>query len=332
MISPRRRTFWFTVISGACLVLVLQLCAQTTAVTSTQPPGGNVLVKANNAPAAPVLKSPVEMFRQLLAMKPDQRERSLAGRSTADRKSILEKIQKYEDMKPGERDSTLSATEIHWYLEQLIENPAGNPASRLAAVPEAYRQIVGERLDAWTILPPPLQKKFMEHEKTREYFLGSSLPGNDGPAAGPTESIPPLPPPLAQFAELPPEERDEKVASFQRFIELPAADRRVILDSLPDTQRQQVERTLQALEQLPRDQRDQSLLSITKLAGMTEAQRLEFFKNVARWKALPPAEQDAWRDLVNRLPPMPPGLGPPMPPMPPPLPPLPEPLATNNTP
>ena len=71
-------------------------------------------------------------------------------------------------------------------------------------------------------------------------------------------------------------------------------------------------KTLQAFLRLPKSRRDECLQSFGKFASMTAEERQEFFKNAERWKELSPAERQAWRNLVNRFPPMPP-----MPPMPP---------------
>src|ERR1700690_2703490 len=61
--------------------------------------------------AAPLMKSPVELFRQLLAMKPAEREKFLAERPADKRVGLLQKIQEYEAMKPEERELSLGATE-----------------------------------------------------------------------------------------------------------------------------------------------------------------------------------------------------------------------------
>jgi len=58
--------------------------------------------------AAPLMKSPVELFRKLLAMKPVEREKFLADRPADKRAGLLDKIQEYEAMKPEERDRHLA--------------------------------------------------------------------------------------------------------------------------------------------------------------------------------------------------------------------------------
>ena len=104
--------------------------------------------------------------------------------------------------------------------------------------------------------------------------------------------------------------------AFQHFFDLSDGERRAVLQTLPDAQRQQVEKMMKFLEQLPREERAQGLNAIGKLVLMNGAEQREFFVNAARWKELSPAEREAWLKLVPRLPPIPPGAGLPRPPLP----------------
>jgi len=90
----------------------------------------------------PLAKSPVESFRELLAMKPGEREQYLATRPPAIRKRFLAKIQEYEAMSAEERELRLRATELRWYLLPLMQMPATNRTAQLAAIPEADRPMV----------------------------------------------------------------------------------------------------------------------------------------------------------------------------------------------
>ena len=84
-----------------------------------------------------------------MAMKPDEREHYLAGRPPEIRKRFLAKIQEYESMNPEERELRLRATQLRWYLLPLMQTPATNRVAQLAAIPEADRQLVSERLQQW---------------------------------------------------------------------------------------------------------------------------------------------------------------------------------------
>ena len=84
-----------------------------------------------------------------------------------------------------------------------------------------------------------------------------------------------------------------------------------------------MENTLQAFAKLPPGQRRICVASFHKFTEFTPAERAEFLRNADRWKLLTPQERDAWRKLVTRLPPAPPGLvqaqvlpWPPLPPQP----------------
>jgi len=280
---------------GVCPGFFTEAPAQTAAASAGQ----------TSAAAAP-MKSPVELFRQLLAMKPEEREKFLADRPADKRTGLLEKIQEYEAMKPEERELSLGATELQSYLEQFVNTAPTNRAAQLAAVPEPYRKIISDRLNVWDILPPDLQKDVLAHEATKRYFLGA------GPDTITNDVWRILPPPLqdevSRLSKVPPKERRQSFAAAEQFFGLSDEEKQKVLGTLSDTERQRVGETLQTLQHLPKEQLDRCLKSIGRLAGLNERDRREFMKNAGRWNEMPPEERAAWRNLDDSLPPLPPGI------------------------
>jgi hypothetical protein len=270
----------------------------------------------------PLPKTPVDAFRELLAMNREEREQHLTNRPPQVRAQLEQKLREYEAMKPEEREAKLTATQLHWYLEQFILMPSSEREAQSARLTPPYREILTQRLGEFERLPPPLQKEVLAHETTRAYFLGQGALTNGGSVA--PSALPPLPGPLNNFSRLPVEQREKMYASFQNYFELEGADKQKVLDTLPAAERQQVEKTLQTLERLPKEQREQGLQSIGRLAGLSDDQRRVFFSNAGRWKEMAPAEREVWLKLIGHLPPQPPANM---------LPPVPHPdggLATNS--
>src|SRR5262245_42712022 len=85
-------------------------------------------------PALPKLHSPVDTFRQLLAMSPGERRQYLTNRPPAAQKQILAKLHEYQLLKPEERELRLRATELQWYLMPLMSMPRTNRTARLALI------------------------------------------------------------------------------------------------------------------------------------------------------------------------------------------------------
>jgi len=280
---------------GACPGFFTEAPAQTAAASAGQ-----------TSAAAPLMRSPVELFRQLLVMKPVEREKFLADRPADKRTGLLEKIQEYEAMKPEERELSLGATELQSYLEQFVNTAPTNRAAQLAAVPEPYRKIISDRLNVWDILPPDLQKDVLAHEATKRYFLGA------GPEALTNDAWKILPPPLqdevSRLSKVSPEQRRQSFAVAEQFFGLSDEEKQKVLGTLSDTERQRVGETLQTLQHLPKEQLDRCLKSIGRLAGLNERDRREFMKNAGRWNEMPPEERAAWRNLDDSLPPLPPGI------------------------
>jgi hypothetical protein len=288
------------------------------AVSDSALPAKLPLVPTNTLPALPSESSPVVLFRQLLAMRPAEREIFLTNHPPEIRKRILVKVDEYEALDPNMRELRLRATELRWYLMPLLREPPTDRAARLAQVPEDIRELVEDRLNQWTILPPPLQQEFLENEHTLRYFASVDVSGGppENAGRGPNDGE------QARWNALPETQHRQITAEFNQFFELTPHEKQKVLGTLSDIERQQMEKTLQAFGKLPPQQRDECVRAFTKFAEMNATERAEFLKNAECWSQMPPAERQAWRDLVVNVPewpPLPPGFT--VPPPPPPLPP-----------
>jgi hypothetical protein len=308
--------------------MVSPLFAGTVAVAMS-PPGFTSTPTNTSSMALPRESSPVVLFRQLLAMRPAEREIFLTNRPPEIRKRILVKVNEYEALDPNTRELRLRATELRWYLMPLLREPPTSRAARLAQVPEDIRELVVDRLNEWTILPPPLQQEFLENERTLRYFTSVDVSNNPSENAGrgPGKDEP------ARWNAPSKTRRRQVTAEFNQFFELTPVEKQKVLGTLSDVERQQMEKTLQSFDRLSPQQRDECVRAFAKFAGMNAAERAEFLKNAQRWSQMQPAERQAWRDLVANVPewpPMPPGFI--TPPPPPPLPPGFHPImvATNS--
>ncbi len=311
---------WALTIAGAGLAVSLR--AQNPA----NPPGltrSNLIHRAGVAPTPlvpptpPAVKSPVDLFRELLAMTPPERNHFLADRPPDARKLILAKVREYLSLKPDVRELRLRVTELRWYLWPLMNTDPTNRAPLLARIPEADRRLVQQRLMEWDILPPNFQKQLLENEATVRYFTElQEQNGRQTPdiSAARREK---LQAGIVQWQALPENDRRNIADRFNQFFGLSEREKQETLRTLSGPERRQIEKTLKNFSQLSPRQRAECIRSFEKFASLSVAERQQFLKNAERWKLMTPAERQAWRDVVNRVPPMmmPPVL--PMPPMPP---------------
>ena len=260
----------------------------------------------------PALSSPVDFFRQLLALSPEAQEKALATRPPEARARIIAKLAEYQALDPDERELRLRATELHWWLMPLLRAPGDERAARLAQVPANLRELVEARVQQWSILPPPLQDEILSHETALQYFALVETTNRPGATA----------------------EQQRIASQFSQFFELTPEEKELTLNTLSEAERAQMQETLKSFEKLPPEQRLTCVRNYAKFASMGEAERAKFIKNAASWSKMSPSERQAWRDLVQTVP-----IWPPMPPMPPdsqpptqPLPPgVPSPgVATNS--
>lgn len=258
------------------------------------------------APPLPLSRSPIESFRELLVMPVEERNKALAIRPPEAQQRILAKVHEYTALNPEERELRLLATELRWYLLLLMDGPATNRAVQLELIPAQMRELVKDRLQRWDLLPPPLRQQMRESGHAVAYFSQVNAA-------------------VSREHALSDEQRRKLTERFNRFIELTPREREKALGTLSDAERRQMEKTLDAFSTLPPRQRDQCLRSFASFAGLSQPEREQFLQNAERWAQMSLAERQAWRELVSRvpkLPPLPPGLipaslrPPPLPPTP----------------
>lgn len=297
-----RQTRWLLVVclcvTGQWLVTRLHAADSTNAV-----PLAKLFSPAHHRPPpAGRGKSPVDFFRQLLAMTPDDRDDYLKSTSPEISERLRAKIHEYEALNPNERELRLRATELRWYLMPLLRDSPTNRPARLAEIPPDVRELVQARLVEWSILPPPLQQEFLENERILHYFAhvdtSNSPAGN--PGREPSESE------RAHWNTLSEAERRQVSAGFNKFFELTSDEKQKTLNTLSEVERRQMAKTLQAFDQMPPLQRAECVNAFARFSSMTTLEKTEFLKNAERWSAMSPAERQAWRDLVVNVPQWPP--------------------------
>lgn len=271
-------------------------------------------------PTPPLGKCPVELFRQLLAMAPEQRLQAVAARPEPSQKLLLAKIQEYESLSPQARELRLKATELRWYLLPLLSASATNRASQLAVIPPETRKLVADRLKAWDRLSPAERQRLLN--PAADYLAKEAVRTLMPPP------LPPLPPDrkllleagVQQWRELSERQRDALTNRFVTFFEFTPQEKAKILSVLPETERQQIQATLDKFQNLGPMERAVCIRNFQRFAGLSVVERDQFLKNAEHWKLMSPAERATWTDLVNKfetVPPLPPGFNSPhLPPMP----------------
>ena len=317
----RRKVLCAAGASGAVLLFSGLLFAQASTNRLALPRSGAASVPP--VPPPPALKSPVDLFRELLAMNLTERKQFLAGRTPEDRQRILAKVREYESLKPAQRELRLRATELRWYVLPLLTSPAAIRPAQLALIPPDPRKLVEDRLQLWDKLPAQLQKELLENEAALQYITPLET-ATEEQKKEILKTISParrekLEAGIARWRELDETHRHEMLARFNAFFDLTPKEQAKAIDTLSEAERRQMEKTLRAFEKLPNAQRSLCIQSFEKFADMSLEDRQQFLKNAERWRLMLPEERQSWRDLVAKLPglpPSPPGLGSPAPPKP----------------
>jgi hypothetical protein len=272
----------------------------------------------NALPGQVSARSPVDTFRELLAMNPAERKQFLAARPPETQRQILGKVREYEALGPNQRELRLKATELYYYLWPLMNTSASDRPPLLALVPQGDRKEIERRLLAWDQFPAGKQQELLTNAAAIRFFTELKTSPPPLPPASPAQLVK-LQSGILQWQALSRGQQRRITARFKRFFDLTPEEQQEACNTLSEPERRQIEKTLYKFENLSPADRAKAIRSFEKFARLSLEQRRQFLKNAELWKLMPPDERQNWRDLVNDLPqqpPSPPGLRetPPFPP------------------
>ena len=259
------------------------------------------------APVAPFV-SPVQFFRDLLAMTPAEQESTLAPRTPRTRKALLNKVREYQALDPETRELRLRTTELRWYLKTLLPMEPARRSQALAAMPARDRASVAHRLAQWDRLSPGWRNEILKHERTMDWLRKQELESANRPGSREMEIR------LTQWQTLSREKRVGMIDSFKKFFLLSKAEQEKTLAALPQSQRATIAPAIRRIEALPQAQRVECVNAFRQIASMPAERRQSFVRKASQWRQMTANERQTWTDLVVKFPPLPPGFsGPPSP-------------------
>ena len=254
-----------------------------------------------SVPAPPL--PPVALdFRQLLAMTPAEREKTLAARSPQDRQLLEAKLKEYDSLSPEEREARLKSLQLRLYLRPLMKMDESNRVERLATIPEADREMITKRLKLWDQLSPELQKQFLDNEVALRILLQPELAvpiGSANQSLSDQRKLQ-IEKAIERWRLLPDGERRRIHEHFQLFFELDEEEKNKRLEDLNQDERRQIERTVRIFERLPAQKREACLAGLERFTQLSRQEREQFLKNAQLWQNLSPDQRKLCRELVMR--------------------------------
>jgi hypothetical protein len=249
-------------------------------------------------------------FRDLLSTNAAGREAFLSQRSPEQRQLIAQKLAEYEGLSPAQRELRLTLTDLRHYLMLFLHLPESWRETYLAQLPEMYRPLVAERLKIWDRLDETTRKELLQNEDLLAYLVR-------------LENAPPVPQGLFLFSlpkerrlaieaalktwnQTPPQRQQAMLQRFKHFFHLSEAEQRQVLEALPPQERQTPERFLAALFRLPARQREKYAEALNRFLSLSPTEQEQFLRNAMTWKSLTPEQREIVREMVNKVPPLPP--------------------------
>ncbi|MBI1176412.1 DUF3106 domain-containing protein [bacterium] len=271
-----------------------------------------------DGPPLPISHSPVEFFRKLIAAAPEEIDQMLAGRSAEQQRVIRAKINEYRLYPPQIREWRLKATELRWYLKPLMQRPPEGRGQLLQTVPEEDRPLVEARLRQWDQLSAAEQQELLNNELALQYV---SRP-NEAPTPTaeqlkilPAAARAELDHAIDQWRSMSDQKRQELANRFSNYFKLTKVEQSRTLGLFTASEREQLTKQIGPFAGLNPTERERCLLAVRRFSRMSKNERLAFLQAAERWRSMSEKQRDAWRDLVIKLPPTPPGAG--LPPLPP---------------
>jgi hypothetical protein len=253
----------------------------------------------------PPVVSPIQYFRDLMAMESDAREQALAGKLPQHRETLMAKVMEYDAMPEAERESRLQRLQLPVYLLPLMQMAPGALSNRLERIPEKDRALVALRLGEWHRLSKEQQREALTNQTALQYFFRPA----EAPTVRSAQWLSIWPPQLKAKLEnglrhwqsLSESERQALTAQFRQFFLLdPGGQERVLLQ-FTESERRSMKTTLDLFARLLDAKRQECLAGFGKFANLSAEQRDLFILNVQRWQGMTPAERNLWRRMVIRL-------------------------------
>jgi hypothetical protein len=255
--------------------------------------------------------TPVDGFRELLALDLAEREEHLADKKGEQQDYLRELLNEFDALTPTQRELRLRLLELRYRLLPLLSIEPTERLEKFGKIPADQRQFIEAQLRFWDQMS----------ERDRELALKepdswSFLPFLARQSA-PDMTPPPLPErtrlleaEIAKWRALAPEARERSARGLLRFLELDASQQGRVLDSVSAPQRGHLEQIAAAYRQLSPQKRRECLVAFARLAAIDEDERKLFWRKAARWEEMSPEQRAAWRSFTAQLPPLPPGAGP----------------------
>ncbi|WCJ60353.1 DUF3106 domain-containing protein [Fontisphaera persica] len=261
-------------------------------------------------PLPPLGAPPMQAFRELLNTNAAGRQAFLSKKSPEQRQLFEQKLAEYEGLSPAQRELRLTLTDLRHYLMLFLNLPESWRETYLAQLPERYRPLVVERLKIWDRLDEATRKELLQNEDLLAYLVR-------------LENAPPVPQGLFLYSlpgerrlaieaalktwnQTPPHRQQAMLQRFKHFFHLSESEQRQVLEALPPQERQTPERFLAALFRLPASQREKYAEAVNRFLSLSPAEQEQFLRNAMTWKSLTPEQREIVRDMVNKIPPLPP--------------------------
>jgi len=296
-------------------IVVVSVVSGMAQVTEPQTVRPAAATQSARVPQPPPVPSPVQVFRDMLAMTPEQRVKAMEGRQPKTREFLASKLKEFEALKPEERENRLRTMELRWHLLPLMGMAPSNRVLRIQGLPERDRPLIEERLRLWDKLSPEQQRDVLECEPALAAYASTGRMSTSSMVSPlSTNQQERINKSTTYLINLHPEKRAELYQNFQEFFELSGKEKAKALDSihtLSEAERRQMERTVETFDRLPRAQREQCIVGFQKFTALSAEEQGLFIRSAARWEAMSPRERQIWRSLVRGKavpqPPLPPG-------------------------
>jgi hypothetical protein len=227
--------------------------------------------------------SPIEHFRIVLNLSSEDLEKYILRQKPHVQPILRKKIEEYASLSRAEKDFRLRATELHYYLDSLLEHNSTVSLDSLPPLPESLKEEIMRAVHFWNNLSNAQRDLLFTKKATISYLVSLSR-----------ENVPPLP---VNRPAISPE-----WANMYHFLQLPYEKQKEFLGSDKLNQAPKMGKVLEAFSKLSVDEKERCANALVCFLSFPRDLQDRVADGLTYWNSLDPSERTVWREIAGRSP------------------------------
>nr|MBI1231025.1 hypothetical protein [Cytophagales bacterium] len=227
--------------------------------------------------------SPIEHFRFILNLSSEDLEKYIVRQKPHVQAILRKKVEEYASLSIAEKDFRLRATELHYYLDSLLEHNSTVSLASLPPLPESLREEIMRAVHFWNNLSNAQRDLLFTKKATISYLVSLS-----------SENAPPMPVNRPAMSS--------EWANLYHFLQLPYEKQKDFLGSHKLNKAPKMQKVLEAFSKMSMDEKERSANALVCFLSFPRDLQDRVSDGLTHWNSLDPSERTVWREIAGRSP------------------------------